>query len=403
MRRRWSILAVLMCLVISVTGCKTNEDKEEGGANLGPGKEEKAHQGNLDMIQPSAYRNVNGLKLEAGTNISIIGRGKSSAYWSEVRKGAEAAVDEINEMLGYKGEDKIKLTYSAPAAEDDVDDQVNILDEELARYPAAVGIAAVDAAACEVQFDLAVENGIPVVAFDSGTTYQNIVSMVDTNNPEAAAMAASKLSASIGDEGEVLIVAHDTKSTSAVQRESAFVNALKEKYPNVTVAVSYHLDELEEMKKTMTEGQKPSSEETEQGEEAAPEGTQEEMPETEDEEIDISQEDVIRYLLQQHPNVKAIYTTNETGAKLVVGVLEELEKSDVKVVSFDGGEDQLKLLEEGKLEGLIVQNPYGIGYATVIACARAVLEQGNEAQVDTGYTWVTADNMKDQVIERVMY
>ena len=60
----------------------------------------------------------------------------------------------------------------------------------------------------------------------------------------------------------------------------------------------------------------------------------------------------------------------------------------IKVVSFDGGEDQMKLLEDGKIDGLIVQNPYGIGYATVVACARAVLGQGNEATVSTGYTWV---------------
>ena len=43
-----------------------------------------------------------------------------------------------------------------------MDEQVNILDEELARYPVAVGISVVDATACEVQFDLAAENDIPV-------------------------------------------------------------------------------------------------------------------------------------------------------------------------------------------------------------------------------------------------
>ena len=36
-------------------------------------------------------------------------------------------------------------------------DRINILDEELARYPIAVGISVVDATACEVQFDLAAE------------------------------------------------------------------------------------------------------------------------------------------------------------------------------------------------------------------------------------------------------
>ena len=65
--------------------------------------------------------------------------------------------------------------------------------------------------------------------------------------------------------------------------------------------------------------------------------------------------------------------------------------------------DQMKLLEDGKIDGLIVQNPYGIGYATVVACARAVLGQGNEATVSTGYTWVTKDNMNKDSIKKMLY
>ena len=49
------------------------------------------------------------------------------------------------------------------------------------------------------------------------------------------------------------------------------------------------------------------------------------------------------------------------------------------------------------------KNPYGIGYATVVACARAVLGQGNEAMVSTGYTWVTKDNMNKDSIKKMLY
>lgn len=36
-----------------------------------------------------------------------------------------------------------------------------------------------------------------------------------------------------------------------------------------------------------------------------------------------------------------------------------------------------------------------MGYATVVAAARAALEIGNEATVDTGYVWVDKENMDD--------
>ena len=43
-----------------------------------------------------------------------------------------------------------------------MDEQVNILDEELSRYPAALAISIADAKACEVQFDQAGWNGTPI-------------------------------------------------------------------------------------------------------------------------------------------------------------------------------------------------------------------------------------------------
>ena len=120
-----------------------------------------------------------------------------------------------------------------------------------------------------------------------------------------------------------------------------------------------------------------------------------------------AQQDAIKYLLEKYPDVKGIFATNETVADLVVNVLDSMDKTtgedQIKVVSFDGGEDQMKLLEDGKIDGLIVQNPYGIGYATVVACARAVLGQGNEATVSTGYTWVTKDNMNKDSIKKMLY
>mgnify|MGYP000694842128 FL=1 len=46
-----------------------------------------------------------------------------------------------------------------------------------------------------------------------------------------------------------------------------------------------------------------------------------------------------------------------------------------------------------------MQNPFGIGYASVVAAARSILQTGNEALVDTGYVWVTNENMEDASIK----
>ena len=143
MKRMKRILVGILCMMMAVTGCQgtssgKNTTKKDNANSENNATKENQGDSRLDVLQPRAYGNIQGLTLEPGSTISLIGRGKKSAYWSAVKEGAQKAVDELNEELGYKGSDKIVLSYSAPASETNVDEQVNILDEELDRYPVAV-------------------------------------------------------------------------------------------------------------------------------------------------------------------------------------------------------------------------------------------------------------------------
>ena len=179
-RKLRAVIPAILCVALAASACSK---KEETPTFTGDKTEEPSYQANLDFVTPAAYSNIQGLNLEPGTYISIIGKDENSSYWKEVKKGVEQAVKDLNKTLGYSGEDKIKATFNAPDGED-IDEQVNILDEELARYPDALGIASIDEDACKVQFDAAAENGIPVIALDSGNTYQGIQCTVKTNNTE---------------------------------------------------------------------------------------------------------------------------------------------------------------------------------------------------------------------------
>lgn len=389
------IIVGILCCMMLLSGCTLEDDSDTPVSIDKKDEKEEAVQSKLNALQPHAYGNVQGLTLEPSSTISVIGRGEKSAYWSAIKSGAQAAIDELNQNLGYQGDDKIKLSYSGANSENDVDDQVNILDEELDRYPVAVGIALADSTASQVQFDLAEDNGIPVVAFDSGTDHKNVVCMVDTDNVEAATTAAGKLCDAIGDSGEILMFVHDSSSTSAKGREEGFTAAMESVHQEVTVGGVYHLDDLSTLKKEIAEQQ--VGEVTDLDEESLEEAIHTAADK-------LTQEDVVRYIFETHPEARGVYTTSETATEAVLSVLDTFEnQEEYKVVAFDGGESQLKRLEEGKLSGLIVQNPYGIGYATVVACVRATMGEGNEAVVDAGYTWVTAKNMKEEAIQNMMY
>ena len=160
------------------------------------------------------------------------------------------------------------------------------------------------------------------------------------------------------------------------------------------------IDEAEES--TGTEG------DAAQGGENSPESISEEAR-TRLEDIDslaesMSDEDAVIYYLEKHPDLKGCFATNDETVLLGAQAVKSMEKTDeITVMGFDAGKDQLDALSDGSIDGLVVQNPFGMGYAAVVAAARTVLEIGNEAQVDTGFVWVDAENMKDESIQPMLY
>lgn len=387
MKKRWmTVTAVVMATTFMICAC--GKQQEQTTTFTGKETEKPEYQGNLNAISPAAYNNVEGLNLEPGTYISIIGKDDSSSYWMNVKKGVMQAADDLNKELGYKGSDKIKVTYNAPAKSEDIDEQVNILDEELSRYPDAVGIASIDSAACSVQFDLATANGIPVISLDSGNEYKGIQCIVKTDNEDAARTGAYKLANEIGDEGQVILVVHDSNSETAKERAKSFEEEIKNNYPSVSIVETIYCDKLDDLKKKIAVEKDPNMSEDLQ--KAAVEK--------------MTDDEVMQYYLKKYPDLKGVFGTNESSTIFALEALQKTELAGkVALVGFDISEEQTAAMKNGEISGLVVQNPFGMGYASVVAAARTVLQSGNEAVVDTGYIWVTKDNLEDESIQNMLY
>lgn len=401
MKRIHSIIAAALCTSMCVCACSSQDSVERPEDSVvsetedvkketkKEAKEEKKYQKKLEMIHPSAYDNVMGLELEEGTALSVIGKADGVPYWEEVKRGAEQAVEDINENLGYEGRDRVKVTYSAPGTPDNVDEQVNILDEELARYPVGLSISIADTKACGVQFDLASDNGIPIVAFDSGSDYQGLMATVATDNSGSARIIAEKMAELIGNSGEVIVFVQDSMSMSAKERENGFMERMAEDYPEISVVQVYHIDQMEEIKKEIAKEKMPQD--------------AEEEAETEELTEEITEEEILDYILGKHPQLKGIYATDGTTVKAAVKALKRSEREDITLVGYDGDEEELDALKDGRVKGLMIQNPFGMGYAAVVASARAALSMGNEAYIDTGVMWVTQDNLDSEAVKAWLY
>ena len=380
------------------------------------------------------------------------------------------------------------MVYNGAAKSEDIGEQVNILDEELSRYPDVLGIASVDEDACTVQLDLATSNGIPIIAFDSGNVHPGILCTVKTDNADAARTGAYKLADEIGGAGQVLLLVNDSESESSRERTESFLQEMSENHPDIEVVETIYLDDLAKYKRRIVEekareleaggvedgtgqdgmtenGARPDgvgqggaagneagqnnaagneagqggaagnasgqdnaadnaretsgsvTDGTRPGEAAANlEGQENEgTPATSDaagmtdEEKTamvnaMSDEDVYAYYLEKYPDLKGMFGTSFSATQAGLKALRRAERvENVSLMGFDAGKEQLEALKNGEIKGLVVQNPFGMGYAAVVAAARTILDQGNEAQVDTGYTWVTQENMEDAAIKRMLY
>ena len=428
-KRVFMAVFLAACMTVGVCGCSSADEED---VFTGDTPEVPEWQENLDAISPAVYADISELDLEPGTYISVIGKMENSPYWQQVAAGVQQAADDINEKLGYSGSDAVRVLFNAPADSEDIDEQVNILDEEMARYPDVIAIASIDENASEVQFDLAIANGISIVAFDSGNSYQGIQCTCMTNNTEAATMGAQKLCEAIGESGEVALIVPDSVSGNAKDRVSAFQQEISENHPGVSIAETIYMDQIDELKRAAAAeqlgvsaeelatwtaeaaGEQTAIEEAEtvadgtDGDEDTSENISEEAR-TRLEDIDsiaggMSDEDAIVYYLEKHPDLKGCFGTNDETVLLGAQALKSMEKTeDIVMMGFDAGKDQLSALSDGSIDGLVVQNPFGMGYATVVAAARTALEIGNEAQVDTGFVWVDAENMEDESIQPMLY
>lgn len=417
-KRLMTVVALAMCAVMGVSACGPADEDE---VFTGETSKEPKWQAKLNAISPAVYGNIDDLDLEPGTYISVIGKRKDSAYWQQVEAGVKQAAEDINERLGYSGEDKVKVVFNAPAEGEDIDEQVNILDEEMARYPNVIAIASIDENASAVQFDLAVENGISIVAFDSGNSYQGIQSTCMTDNAEAAVKGAEKLCEAIGESGEVALIVQDSVSGNARERAEAFQKEISDNHPNVSVVETIYMDRLDELKREaaaeelgvtaeqLAEWTDAASGLEEPADSGSGEETMSEAAKTRLEDIDsiaggMSDSEAVAYYLEKYPELKGCFGTNADAVLLGAEVLKEMEKTEeVSMMGFDAGKKQLAALKKGEIDGLVVQNPFGMGYAAVVAAARTVLEIGNEALVDTGYTWVDRENMEEESVQAMLY
>lgn len=306
------------------------------------------------------YTSLEEINLEAGSHIAVVVKSTKNGFWTSVKRGMDAAVADLNEKLGYKGDDKIKLTFEGPSDETDVEDQINIIDAVLGENPDVLCLSAIDMDSCQAQLEAAEENGIPVIVLDSGVKTGNVNATCVVDNYQAGVQAAVKLADTIGGSGKIAVMAHVESAQNCQEREQGFTETIAEKYPDIEIVNISHQNE------------------------------------------ETSVSEMAESVLKLFPYVKGYFCTNENVSGDVLDAISASGK-EVAVVGIDAGKKQKDAIKSGKEVGVLVQNAYGMGYATVVAAARAALGMENDESINPGMEWIDSENISDERYANYLY
>ncbi len=306
------------------------------------------------------YTSLEELNPEPGSRIAVVLKSTRDDFWTTVRSGIEDGVKALNEKMGYTGEDQITVSFDGPADDTDVEKQIDLIDTVLSENPSILCIAAIDRQSCEAQLEMAAENDIPVIMIDSGVENGPISALCATDNYGAGAEAAKKLAEAVGDDGQIAVMTHTETAQTSQDREKGFTDEITKNHPNIEIVNISHENE------------------------------------------DFTMEKMADAVFTLYPDVEGYFCTNEAASEAVLSAADAAGK-ELAIVGFDSGEVQRSAVENGTQTGFIAQNPYGMGYAAVIAGVRADLGLDVDTFINTSYQWIDSSNVENEEYSSYFY
>lgn len=341
---------VLITLPFSFMGCK-NQSSETYGAEIVA----EAGESKID------YRSTEGILLPPQTTIAFVSASSQGDYWRAVKAGAQTAVEDLNDELGYEKDDKIKIVFQSPLEGEEVDEQINLVDGILSENPEILCVAALDMNSFQAQFEAAKEDRIPVIAVDSGVRNDLADVTCATDNEAAGREAAIQVSQELNGKGAVAILSHSKDMQSAISRIEGFQKEMQEHHPEIKIVNISYDDRKGDLKKRVEE------------------------------------------VMEEYPELDGYVGTNEDTTLTLLSCMREKKNEEIAIFGFDSGEKIKKAIEQGWQVGTVSQNPYGMGYASVVAGSRAFLHMENDTFVNTGFIWVTEDNIEEEEVQKYLY
>jgi len=310
--------------------------------------------------QPSA-NNSNSTQADATNGstkyrIAVIPMATTDIFWTSVEAGALAAVEEAGEVEMY---------WNGPLTMNDREGQINIVQNYVAQNVDGLVLAPIDRTALGPYVADAKAAGVPTVIIDSALdNEEHIVSFVATDNYYGGVLGARTLAKAIDGSGEAILLRYTVGQESAAQREQGFLDTMAKEFPDIRI---------------LSEDQYSGP--------------------TEEDAYNKSMD----MLNQYGDEVDAFFVIcNRTATGLLQALEDEELVGKVKLIGFDKTPHLVQAVRDGKVEALVLQDPYRMGYLGVKTLLAHLQGESAEGRIDTGVYVATRDTLDEPEISRVI-
>jgi ribose transport system substrate-binding protein len=103
-------------------------------------------------------------------------------------------------------------------------------------------------------------------------------------------------------------------------------------------------------------------------------------------------------------HMDGIFAPNESTASGTLLALREIGLAGkVKFVGFDTNEQLVGALTQGEIQGLVIQDPFQMGYLGVTIAVSVLRHEEVPPTIDTGVVMVTRENMNDPAVSKLVH
>jgi ribose transport system substrate-binding protein len=293
--------------------------------------------------------------------IALVTKGDSNEYWRTVHAGAVKAEQELSAQ-GVQ----IKLLWAAPPTESSDAEEAALVRGFAADNVSGIVLSPTNVQALVGPVKAAFDAGIPTVVIDSGLNDASQISFVATDNYNGGIVAARRVGALLHGSGRVILFRFLRHSAGTRARESGFLDTIENQFRGIQVVDSGHYAGA-----TYADARK-------------------------------SAESLLR---AEGTATDAIFCSNEIAS---VGMLQALRSAHlgagkVKLVVFDASSATLNGLQTRDVQGIVVQNPFLIGYTGIETLVAHLRGRQVEQNIDTGCRLVTPENIDSPEIAELLH